>query len=95
MDLRVLEAQPLGRVVELEVDTQVVRVLLELVAGPEPSLLVDLEGQEGERRGDLESPVPVAVRRRAEIDEFIRGCPGSSVTGRGVVRGGLGGHLLI
>ena len=72
-DLRVLEAEPLCRVVELEVDSQIVGVLLELVAGPEPRLLVDFQGQEGERRLDLEPPVAVAVGVGAEVDRAAQG----------------------
>ena len=93
VDLRMLETQPLGGVVELEVDAQVVGVLLELVAGPEPRLLVDLQGQEGERRLDPEPPVPVAVRMSAEVERLFADGSGGLLPGRSV-RGGLLGHLV-
>ena len=93
VNLRMLEAQPLGRVVELEVDAEVVGVLLELITRPEPRLLVDLQGQEGERRLDPELPVPVAVWVSAEVDGLCRGGLTGRVPGRSV-RGGLLGHLV-
>ncbi|MDE2978672.1 MAG: hypothetical protein OXU63_14290 [Acidobacteriota bacterium] len=93
VDLRMLEPQSLCGVVELEVDAEVVGVLLEPVAGPEPRLLVDLQGQEGERRFDPELPVPVAVRVGAEVDGLCRGGLTGRVPGRSV-RGGLLGHLV-
>ena len=78
LDLRVLEAQPLHGVVQLDVDTEVVGVHLQLVAGHQPAVLVDAEGQRGDLPVDLDRPVPVAVRRGVEVHDGrvgdLRGC---------------------
>jgi hypothetical protein len=46
----VLEPEPLRGVVELDIDSEVIRVLLELVVAVESTLLVNVETEVGERR---------------------------------------------
>jgi hypothetical protein len=67
-DLGVLEAQPLDRVGELEVDAEVVRVELQLVAGPHPAVLLDVHREAGDVALDLQPPVAVPVGRGLEAD---------------------------
>ena len=57
-----LEADPLQRVGELDVDAEVVRIELELVAGIEAAILVDVQRQRRDRAVERELPVRVAVR---------------------------------
>ena len=57
--LGVLEADALQRVVQLDVDAQVVAVELELVAGAEAAVFVDVHRQRGDRAVEAELPVPV------------------------------------
>ena len=66
-DLRVLEAKALHRVVELDVDPEVVGVELELVARIDAASLVDGEPQDRDRPIDLHGPVTVAVRPGPEV----------------------------
>src|SRR5664279_3155542 len=66
--LRVGEAQPLHRVVQLDVDAEVVGVQLELVARDDAALLIHIEQQPGHVAVKAQPPVPVAVRRGVEGD---------------------------
>jgi hypothetical protein len=72
-----LEAQALHRVRQLDVDAEIVGVEFQLVAGLEASLLVHVHGEIGDTRFGTELPVPVAVRRGAEVDRggFGHGVP--------------------
>jgi hypothetical protein len=66
---RMLEAQPLNGVGELDVDGEVVRVELELVAGAQRRALVDGHGQRRDAaavRGQLQLPVSISRRMRLE-----------------------------
>ena len=72
--LGMLEAQPLGRVVQLDVDAQVVRVEFQLVAGHQAAGLVDVHRQGGDRALDGVSPVPVTRGLGAEIDAHAGCC---------------------
>ncbi len=65
---RVLEAQPLRGVVELDVDAEVVAVELQLVAVAEPSVGRYAHRQRGDRSVDGEVPMPVAARVGCERD---------------------------
>src|SRR5262249_29085272 len=67
-DLGMLEAQPLNGVIELDVHAEIVRVELQLVAGPEPAILLHVHGQRGDRAIDGEPPVLVAGRLGPEVD---------------------------
>ncbi len=66
--LRVLEAQPLDGIVEFDVNAQIVGIQLQLVAVEQAAVLVDIHGQAGDRPGNGQLPVPVAVGVGAEID---------------------------
>src|SRR2546428_6076029 len=67
-DLGMLEAQALDGVVELDVHAEVVRVELQLVAGREPAVLLDVHGQRGDRSVESEPPVLVPGRLGSELD---------------------------
>ena len=58
--LGMLEADAVERVVQLDVDAEVVAVELELVAGAEAAVLVDVDRQRRDRALDRQLPVPVA-----------------------------------
>ncbi len=66
--LRVLEAQPLERVGQLDIDAEIVGIELELVALEQRRLLVDVHDQRRHVAVDRELPVPVIRRRGLEID---------------------------
>ena len=68
LDLRVLEAQPLDGVSELDVDAEVVGVELEVVALEQRALLVHVEEKRGHVAVDVELPMAVARRLGLEID---------------------------
>ena len=59
VDLGMLEAQPLDRVGELDVDAEVVRVQLQPVVGRQPGVLLHVHRQR--RDGAVERQLPVAV----------------------------------
>ncbi len=63
-----LEANPLQRVVEFDVDAEVVRIQLELVARTDPGVLVDVEGQGRDAPVDREAPMAIDVGRSVEGD---------------------------
>ena len=68
--LGMLEAQPLHRVVQLDVHAEVVGVQLQLVARHQAALLVDVHRQGGDRPVGRQPPVLVPVRADAEVDPF-------------------------
>ena len=63
-----LEADAVDRVVELDVDAQVVAVEFQLVAGPKAAILVEVGFQRGDRTLEGERPVPVFFRRSLIVD---------------------------
>ena len=67
---RVLETQTLERVVQLDVDAEVVGVELQLVVVTEAAARVDGHRQRGDRRIDVELPVPVTGRLGVEADRL-------------------------
>ncbi len=70
-----LEAQPLDRVGELDVDAEVVGVELQLIAAEQAALLVDVHGERRDLAVGGELPVAVARRLGAEIDRAVScGC---------------------
>ena len=71
LHLRVLEAQPLDRVGQLDVDAEVVGIELELVAFEQRALLVDVHQQGGDLAVDLELPVAILRRLGLEIDPAL------------------------
>ena len=67
-DLGMLEAQPLHRVRQLDVDAEIVGIELQLVAGLQPAILVHVHGEVGDAILERELPVLVAAGICAEID---------------------------
>src|SRR5262249_24460842 len=66
--LRMLESQPLAGVVQLDVNAEIVRVELELVAGLEPAVLLQVHRQRPDSSVDVELPVLVPGRVGPEVD---------------------------
>ncbi|TWG86018.1 hypothetical protein L602_002200000730 [Cupriavidus gilardii J11] len=66
--LGMLEADAVQRVVQLDIDTQVIAVQFQLVAGAQPSVLVDIEQQGSNGAIELEPQVPVAGRIGLVVD---------------------------
>ena len=66
--LRMLEAQPLERIGELDIDAEIVGVELEVVALEQRALLVHVEEQGGDVAVDLQLPMAIAGRLGLEID---------------------------
>ena len=71
LDGRMLEPQPLQRVVQFDVYCQVVGVELQLVVVAEAAGGVDGQGQSRDRSVDVESPMAVARRIGVEVDAVI------------------------
>ena len=69
-DFRMLEAQPLDGVVQLDVHAEVVGVELQLVAGPEAAVLPHVHGQRGDAAVEAEPPVLVSPRLGPEVDLY-------------------------
>ena len=67
-DLGMLEADAVQRVVELDVDAEVVAVEFQLVAGPEAAVLVEIGDERRHRAVEFQLPVAVAVRRGLVVD---------------------------
>src|SRR5262249_36869595 len=63
----ILEPQPLGGVVQLDVHAQVVGVELELVTGLHTALLRDVHGERGDPAVHRQAPVLVLRGRGAEV----------------------------
>jgi hypothetical protein len=70
-DLRVFEPQPFDGVRQLDVDTKVVRIELELVAFEQRGLLVDIHQQRRDLAVDAELPMAVFRRIGLEIDAAL------------------------
>ena len=68
LDLRVLEAQPLHRVGQLDIDAQVVGVELELVALEQRGGLIDVHDEVGHLAVELELPVAIVLGLGLELD---------------------------
>ena len=67
-NLRVLEAQPLHDIGQLDVDAEVIGVELELVALEQAGVLVHVEQEVSARPGHRELPVPVACGIALKVD---------------------------
>ena len=61
-DFRMLEADALNRISQLDVDAEVVRVQLELVVGREPAVLLHVHRQRRDRTVERQLPVAIAAR---------------------------------
>src|SRR5688500_18537335 len=68
VDFRMLEADALNRIGELDVHSQIVRIELEPVVGAKAAILLHIhrQGRDGALEGQL--PVAIPVRRRLEVD---------------------------
>src|SRR5690606_15662768 len=64
-DFGMLEADALQRVVQLDVDAEIIRIELQLVAGPDAGVLVDVDRQRGDRA--VEGQLQVTVLRRVGL----------------------------
>ena len=60
LHLGMLEAQPLQRVGEFDVDAEIVGIELQLIAFEQAAILVDVHGERGDVAVDRQFPVPVA-----------------------------------
>ena len=67
--LGVLEADAVQRIVELDVDAEVVGVELEFIAGLQPFVLVHVHRQRGGRAVYAHAPMGVAIGMRFECDD--------------------------
>ena len=72
--LGALEADAVDGVVELDIDAEVIGIELELVAGPQARVLVEVGKQRRDRPVELELPVFVA-RRLGLIVDPVHGAP--------------------
>jgi hypothetical protein len=59
-----LEAEALHSVGQLDINTEVIRVKLELVAFRERLVFLNIHRERGDSSGNLQLPVPVSIRRR-------------------------------
>ena len=82
LHFRVLEAQPLHGIGELDVDAQVVGVEFQLVAVEQSGVLVDVHDQLGHLAIELELPVAIAPRLGLEVDACCHAPPPPMGVGR-------------
>src|SRR5208282_4407764 len=73
--LGMLEADAVQRVVQLDVDAEIVGIELEPIAGEEPALFRDIQGQGGDRTVTGETPVAIAGGIGVERDHRISSVP--------------------
>src|SRR5204863_72618 len=69
-DLGMVEAYALDEVVQLDVDAEVVRVELQLVAGPNAAIFLDVHGHRGDGAVVRDAPVSVTRRLGPVVDEI-------------------------
>src|SRR5258706_16169160 len=63
-----LEAEPLHRVRQFDIDAKIVGIQLELIALEQPAILVDVHGERRDLAIDVQLPMPVARRIGLKID---------------------------
>ena len=63
-----LEADALHRVVQLDIDAEIIGIELELVAFPQPAVFIDIHGQGGDRPVAGERPVFIVFRTGFVMD---------------------------
>ena len=73
------EANALQGVVQFDIDPEIVRVQLQLVAGPDARIFVDVERERGDRVLDAQLPVPIRTRSGIERDQRVGGGFGRAV----------------
>jgi hypothetical protein len=81
---RVLEADALDRVVQLDVDAQVIAIELELVAGTQAGVLVEVGGELGHRTFEAQLPVAVLAGMGLVVDRRGSGLGSGS---QGILQG--------
>ena len=69
-----LEADAVDGVVEFDVDAEVVTVELELIAGPQPGVFIEVRRQRRYRAVESQLPVPVSGWIGLVIDGIISHC---------------------
>src|SRR6516165_4607377 len=67
-DLRMLETEPLHRIIEFDIDRQIIRIQLELVTRADTAVLVHIHRQSGDLAVEAELPVAVAVGTSPKLD---------------------------
>src|SRR6185295_1553807 len=67
-NFRMLEAESLNRVCQFDIDAEIVRIELELIAISESLVFLDVHREPGHGSIDLEPPVFVLLRRCLEQD---------------------------
>ncbi len=65
---RMLEANPLQRVGQLDIDAEIVGIQLETVSGRQPGVFLHVHRQRGDRAVELQPPMLVLVGVRFERD---------------------------
>ena len=73
-DFRMLEAQALHSIVQLDIDADIVGIQLELIAACRGTVLIDGHDEPGYRPINAYGPVPVVFRRSAKIQFCHRLC---------------------
>ncbi len=68
LDAGMLEAEPLHRVRQFDVDAEIVGIQLELITFEQPAILIDVHGKRRDLAIDVQPPVPVARRIGLKID---------------------------
>ena len=68
LDAGMLEAQPLHRIGQFDVDAEIVGIQLELIAFEQPAILIDIHGQRRDVAFDVELPMPIPRRIGLKID---------------------------
>src|SRR6185437_2335115 len=69
--LRMLEADAVQRIVELDIDAEIIGIELELVAGLDAARLIDIEHQRRDIGRHVEPPMPIALGLRVERDHRL------------------------
>ena len=76
-----LEAQPLHRVVQFDIDAEVVGIELQLVARREPAVFVDVHRESRDRPGEAQPPMPIRGRLGSKVDHLEILPPGTMRSG--------------
>ena len=63
-----LEAQPLHRIGEFDIDAEIIGIELELIALEQPAILIDVHGQRRNIARDIQLPMPIVRRIGLKID---------------------------
>jgi hypothetical protein len=88
-----LEAQPLHRVGQFDVDAEIVGIQLELITFEQPAVLIDVHGQRRDIAVDIQLPMPVVLRIGLKIDVFRATREDAIFTGHGPPLSSVMGYL--